>query len=60
MVIPYIQALDEKFQKDMQQERDTSTLQGFKHYQNLTYCTQRQGHQTTEKWGHIKIQVPTN
>ena len=43
----------------MQQEGDTSTLQGFKHHQNNTYGTQGQGHQTREKWGHIQIQVPT-
>ena len=46
--------------KGMQQEWDTSTPQGFKHHQNITYGTQRQGHQTTEKWGNIQIQVPTN
>ena len=43
----------------MQQERDTSTLQEFKHHQNFTHETPRQGHQTTKEWGHLQIQVPT-
>ena len=28
--------------------------------QNITYGTQGEGHQTTERWGHIQIPAPTN
>ena len=42
----------------MQQEGHTSTLQGFKHHQNIIYGTQRQGNQTSENWVIYKYKCP--